>query len=90
MDKSISKNTKNNPKELLKQIKSVVNKKIRPHLQADGGDITIIDLEKDGILKIKLEGACQGCPGAMMTLQYGVQQILDEKFPKEKIKVTPV
>lgn len=86
MDKSIS----NNKKELLKQIKSVVNKKIRPHLQADGGDIKIISLEKDGTLKVELEGACQGCPGAMMTLQYGVQNILDEQFPKEKIKVTPV
>lgn len=45
---------------------------VRPHLQADGGNVELIDVSEDGIVKVKLTGACGGCPMAAMTLQYGV------------------
>ena len=54
---------------------------IRPHLQADGGDIALVDVTEDGVVRVRLLGACAGCPGAMMTLKMGVERILKEKVP---------
>jgi Fe-S cluster biogenesis protein NfuA len=54
---------------------------IRPHLQADGGDIALVDVTDDGVVRVRLLGACAGCPGAMMTLKMGVERILKEKVP---------
>ena len=50
--------------------------KIRPSLQADGGDIQLVDVSDDGVVKVKLTGACHGCPMAQMTLKAGVEKIL--------------
>ena len=63
--------------------------KIRPALQADGGDIELVDVTRDGIVKVKLTGACGGCPMAKMTLQQGVERILKQEVPEVK-KVVPV
>ncbi len=52
---------------------------IRPHLQADGGDIALVDVTDEGVVKVRLLGACAGCPGAMMTLKMGVERVLKEK-----------
>jgi Fe-S cluster biogenesis protein NfuA len=57
--------------------------KIRPALQADGGDVEFIDV-KDGIVKLKLKGACGGCPMASMTLKHGIEKILKEGIPEIK------
>ena len=57
--------------------------KIRPALQADGGDIELIDVV-DGIVKVKLTGACAGCPMAQMTLKKGVERVLKEQVPEVK------
>jgi len=57
---------------------------IRPHLQADGGDIELVEVTDDGIVKVRLKGACHGCPGAIMTLKMGVERILREKIPEVK------
>lgn len=57
--------------------------KIRPSLQADGGDIELIDIE-DGVVKVKLTGACHGCPMSQMTLKNGVERILKEHIPEVK------
>jgi Fe-S cluster biogenesis protein NfuA len=57
--------------------------KIRPALQADGGNIELIDIV-DGIVKVKLLGACQGCMGAQMTLKMGVEKALKEAIPEVK------
>lgn len=55
---------------------------IRPALQADGGDIELVDVdEKTGIVQVKLLGACAGCPMSQMTLQMGVERILKNKVP---------
>jgi len=56
---------------------------IRPALQADGGDIELVDVT-DGIVKVKLTGACGGCPMSAMTLQNGVERILKEAIPEIK------
>jgi len=54
---------------------------IRPQLQADGGDLELVSIEDDGTVKVRLRGACAGCPGAAMTLQFGVERILKEQCP---------
>lgn len=57
--------------------------KIRPALQADGGDIELIDVQ-DGIVKVKLTGACGDCPMSQMTLKQGVERVLKEEVPEVK------
>ena len=57
--------------------------RIRPQLQADGGDLELVDVV-DGVVKVKLQGACNGCPGAQMTLKMGVERILKENVPEVK------
>ncbi|TLD43516.1 MAG: NifU-like domain protein [Candidatus Jettenia ecosi] len=54
---------------------------IRPALQADGGDIELVDIE-GGIVKVRLKGACGTCPSALMTLKYGVEERLKEEIPE--------
>lgn len=55
---------------------------IRPLLQADGGDIELVGIDEDGVVSVRLCGACQGCPGAAMTLKMGVERHLKEKVPE--------
>lgn len=57
--------------------------KVRPSLQADGGDVELVDV-KDGVVSVKLTGACGGCPMATLTLQHGIQRILQEEVPDVK------
>lgn len=57
---------------------------IRPNLQADGGDIELIDVTEDGTVKVRLKGACRGCPSAAITLKSGVEKILKEQIPEVK------
>lgn len=58
-------------------------KNIRPALQADGGDIELVDVQ-DGVVKVRLRGACGTCPSALMTLKYGVEERLKEEIPEVK------
>jgi Fe-S cluster biogenesis protein NfuA len=67
----------------MKEKVQAVLDKIRPALQADGGNIELIDIV-DGIVKVKLMGACQGCMGAQMTLKMGVEKALKEAIPEVK------
>jgi Fe-S cluster biogenesis protein NfuA len=57
--------------------------KIRPALRADGGDIELIDVV-DGVVKVKLTGACGGCPMSQMTLKMGVEKVLKQQVPEVK------
>lgn len=57
--------------------------KMRPMLQADGGDVELVDLE-DGVVKVRLKGACGGCPMAMMTLKGGIERMLKSEIPAIK------
>ncbi len=54
-------------------------KLIRPQLQADGGDIELVDVDEEGNVKVKLLGTCQGCPMSQMTLAWGVERVLKER-----------
>lgn len=58
--------------------------KIRPMLQADGGDVQLVDVSEDGIVKVKLMGACGGCPMAQMTLKNGIERVLKGEIPEIK------
>jgi Fe-S cluster biogenesis protein NfuA len=58
--------------------------KIRPSLQADGGDCELLDVSDDGIVKLKLTGACHGCPMSTMTLKMGIERALKSMVPEVK------
>jgi Fe-S cluster biogenesis protein NfuA len=64
------------------KVQAVLNK-IRPSLQADGGDIELISV-KDGIVSVKLQGHCAGCPMSQMTIKNGVERILKQQVPEVK------
>ncbi len=67
-------------KETVKDKVEKALEEMRPQLQADGGDIELVDV-KDGIVKVKMKGACVGCPMSTMTLQWGVESFLKKKIP---------
>ena len=56
---------------------------IRPALQADGGDVELVDVSQ-GVVKLRLTGACSGCPMATMTLRMGIERVLKEQVPEVK------
>lgn len=56
---------------------------IRPALQADGGDVELVDVT-DGVVKLQLTGACSGCPMSTMTLKMGIERVLKEQIPEIK------
>jgi Fe-S cluster biogenesis protein NfuA len=58
--------------------------KIRPALQADGGDVELVEVTDDGVVKLKLKGACAGCPMSTMTLKNGIERFLKEQVPEVK------
>jgi len=66
---------------LKEKVEDALNK-VRPSLQADGGDIELIDVDEDGVVKVKLQGACAGCPMSQMTLKMGVEKILKQNVPE--------
>ena len=55
---------------------------IRPRLQADGGDVELVDVNDAGVVSVRLAGACRGCPGAIMTLRMGIERILRQQIPE--------
>jgi Fe-S cluster biogenesis protein NfuA len=57
---------------------------IRPGLQADGGDVELVDITEDGIVRVKLTGACAGCPMSTLTLKMAIEKKLIEKIPEIK------
>jgi len=61
---------------------------IRPALQADGGDIELVNVGEDGIVQVRLMGACGGCPMSQMTLKMGVEKTLKQIVPQVKSVVT--
>ena len=56
--------------------------KLRPVIQGDGGDIELIDVDTDGVVHVRLHGACVGCPSAAMTLSMGIERNLKEQIPE--------
>ncbi|HPC97845.1 MAG TPA: NifU family protein [Bacteroidales bacterium] len=66
---------------LYERVQNALNK-IRPYLQSDGGDISLIEITDDNTVKVKLQGACHGCPFSMQTLRSGVEQALIKEVPE--------
>ncbi len=62
---------------------------VRPNLQADGGDVELVDVSTDGVVKVRLTGACHGCPMSQMTLKMGIEKIIKQQVPgvKEVVSV---
>jgi Fe-S cluster biogenesis protein NfuA len=58
-----------------------VLEEVRPNLQADGGDVELVDVI-DGVVKVRLQGACHGCPMAAMTLQMGIERVIKSQIPE--------
>ena len=56
--------------------------KIRPALQKDGGDVILVDVTDEGIVTVKLTGACQGCPMSQMTLKEGIEKFVKSEIPE--------
>ncbi len=68
-------------KRLLSKVNTTLGK-VRPYLQADGGDIELVEITDDYVVKVKLTGACYGCPFSLQTLKSGVEQALIKEVPE--------
>jgi Fe-S cluster biogenesis protein NfuA len=80
--------TENQSPSIKERVQGVINL-IRPAVQADGGDIELVNVLDDGTVQIRFHGACHGCPSSTMTLQMGIERNLREKIP-EITSVVPV
>jgi len=58
--------------------------KVRPVLQADGGDVELLEVTDDGVVKVRLKGACGGCPMSQLTLKMGIERHLKKEVPEVK------
>ena len=70
------------------KVQGVINL-IRPAVQADGGDIELVDVTGEGVVSIRFHGACNGCPSSNLTLQHGIERNLRDRVP-EVTRVVPV
>jgi Fe-S cluster biogenesis protein NfuA len=77
----IQKNTSGPNDSIIAQIKDVIDTKVRPAVAEDGGDI-IFDSFKDGIVYLRMQGACSGCPSSTITLKAGVENLLKRYVPE--------
>jgi len=68
---------------LKEQVQKAIEE-LKPHLQADGGDIELVDVTEDGVVKVRLLGACMGCAMRQMTLTHGVTRFIKKKVPEIK------
>ena len=66
---------------MIDKVKAAIDK-IRPALQKDGGDVILIDVTDDGIVKVQLTGACKGCPMSQMTLKQGIEKFVKSEIPE--------
>lgn len=69
--------------KMREKVKAVLDE-IRPALQADGGDVELVDVTKEGVVRVRLVGACAGCPMSTMTLAFGIERTLKERVPEIK------
>ena len=65
------------------QVQEVLNQ-VRPMLQADGGDVELVEVSEDGVVSVRLTGACGSCPMSTMTLKMGIERALKERIPEVK------
>jgi Fe-S cluster biogenesis protein NfuA len=67
---------------LLARIEAVLDADVRPGLRADGGGIEVVGIDADKIVQVRLQGACQGCPSATITVTMGVEAVLKNRIPE--------
>jgi Fe-S cluster biogenesis protein NfuA len=77
----IRESIKENP--MKEKIEAALNK-VRPQLRMDGGDVELVEVGPDGVVKVRLTGACGGCPMSQMTLKMGIERILKKEVPEVK------
>ncbi|MBM3294214.1 MAG: NifU family protein [Candidatus Aminicenantes bacterium] len=65
------------------KVEAALNK-VRPQLRMDGGDVELVEVGEDGVVKVRLTGACGGCPMSQMTLKMGIERILKKEVPEVK------
>ncbi|MCB5234856.1 MAG: NifU family protein [Candidatus Cloacimonetes bacterium] len=63
------------------KLESVLDK-VRPAIQADGGDVELVNIREDNVVEVRLQGACVGCPMATLTLKAGIERIVKEEIPE--------
>jgi Fe-S cluster biogenesis protein NfuA len=56
--------------------------KIRPSIQADGGDVELVQIREDNVIEVKMKGSCNGCPMATLTLKAGIERVIKEEIPE--------
>jgi len=78
---------KSTDKKVLQKINKGIET-VRPYLISDGGDVEIIDVSDDNVVKVRLLGACDGCPFSLMTLKAGIEQAIKAEWPELKSVVT--
>jgi Fe-S cluster biogenesis protein NfuA len=89
MSESVAVESKGTTQDTLKDKVRRTLEPIRLRLQADGGDVELVDVDDEGVVSVRLVGACRGCPGAAMTLRMGIERILKQQVPEVKT-VRPV
>ncbi|MCG8375512.1 MAG: NifU family protein [Chlorobiales bacterium] len=70
-----------NKTQITQQVEAALEE-IRPYLKGDGGDISLIEITEDYIVKVRLEGSCDGCPLSMQTLKGGVEMVVKKSVPQ--------
>ncbi len=73
----------NSDQTIEEKVKEIIET-IRASLQSHGGDVELVGIDEDNTVNVRLQGACQGCPGAAMTMKMGIERILKEKIPEVK------
>ncbi|MBF0284199.1 MAG: NifU family protein [Magnetococcales bacterium] len=66
---------------MLEEVQKVLEE-VRPFLQRDGGDVELVEVTPDNVVRVRLRGACGSCPGATMTLKMGIERIMRERLPQ--------
>lgn len=74
---------RNQREDAIKKITTALDE-VRPYLNADGGDVELVELTPDNTVLVRLTGACDGCPFSLMTLKAGIEQAIKKKFPEMK------
>jgi Fe-S cluster biogenesis protein NfuA len=72
------------PQNTFEQKVKMIIDAVRPNLQSHGGDVELVATENEKTVKVRLHGACSGCPGAKMTLKLGIERLLKERIPQVK------
>jgi len=83
MSETVDRNEAGAEQSFEEKVREVIET-VRPALQGHGGDVELLGVDEDKTVRVRLQGACKGCPGAMMTMKMGIERILRERVPEVK------